>query len=190
MSRKQSNLTKNWLRRDKRVALLLRDDRRCVYCTAGYAQGVLTADHIAERAGAEPNNGWSNLVTSCMLCNSTKRHDGIEALAQRRQLDLTGIRARIQNQRRRGLKQRRKQAQGLLLTPMAPWLLWAQHAYAPGGPMPTPTLLPLPLDRIPCDHRGGHVGPCNTCMDAYIDSLPDFYGLFLPRIDPDAEEIF
>jgi len=66
--------TKNWIRRDKRLAIYLRDGFECVYCGAkAESPGVmLSLDHLICRSAGGGNNA-SNLITACMHCNSTRR---------------------------------------------------------------------------------------------------------------------
>lgn len=96
----------NWIRRERRLALYLRDEGRCVYCGEGSVGAILasgkswawpqdwgpvpavrfspwlTLDHItARRRGGDNSDG--NLVTACHRCNSTRRGDSLEALASR-----------------------------------------------------------------------------------------------------------
>lgn len=62
----------NWIRREKRLALYLRDGLACVYCGASVEDEVrLTLDHLVPvSAGGE--NSASNLVTCCFHCNSAR----------------------------------------------------------------------------------------------------------------------
>lgn len=66
--------TKNWIRRDKRLAIYLRDGFACAYCNAkAESPGVmLSLDHLICRSAGGGNNA-SNLITACMKCNSTRR---------------------------------------------------------------------------------------------------------------------
>lgn len=72
MARKR-NQGSNWIRRDKRLAIYLRDDCRCAYCGRGVEMGaLLTLDHLrAVELGGR--NTADNLVTSCRSCNSSKQ---------------------------------------------------------------------------------------------------------------------
>lgn len=64
----------NWIRRDKRLAIYLRDGMSCVWCGAGVEDGVsLTLDHLEPRSHGGTNES-TNLVTACLSCNS-KRQD-------------------------------------------------------------------------------------------------------------------
>lgn len=67
----------SWLRKDKRQALLIRDDFKCVYCDLekweSEARGQrLGIDHLTPsfRGGS---NRYTNLVTCCHWCNSRKK---------------------------------------------------------------------------------------------------------------------
>jgi len=62
----------NWIRREKRLAIYLRDGMACCYCGEGVENGAqLTLDHLtpASRGGS---NAASNLVTACKRCNSAR----------------------------------------------------------------------------------------------------------------------
>jgi hypothetical protein len=63
----------NWIRKDKRLAIYMRDGCACVYCGIGLEAGAeLTLDHVlaCELGGT---NHQSNLVTACINCNSAKQ---------------------------------------------------------------------------------------------------------------------
>lgn len=62
-----------WCRKDKRLAVYLRDGASCVYCGRDASTGaVLSLDHVvAHNKGG--SNHESNLVTSCKSCNSSKQ---------------------------------------------------------------------------------------------------------------------
>ena len=64
----------NWIRRERRIALYLRDRFSCVYCRRSkVADGVtLTLDHViaCDHGGT---NASTNLVTACLSCNSAKQ---------------------------------------------------------------------------------------------------------------------
>lgn len=58
----------NWIRKERRVAIYMRDGSRCVYCGS---RRRLTLDHVKPRAmGGTSRNG--NLVTCCNACNTSK----------------------------------------------------------------------------------------------------------------------
>ena len=60
----------NWIRKEKRLAIYLRDGVACVYCGKGIeTKGCqLTLDHLV----INNNNSPENLVTCCSQCNSTR----------------------------------------------------------------------------------------------------------------------
>ena len=72
---KKPNIANNggkWITPARRRAIYVRDDLRCVYCTAGIEDGVVfTLDHLLpqELGGSNTTN---NLVTCCKACNSQK----------------------------------------------------------------------------------------------------------------------
>ncbi len=61
----------NWIRRERRYALYLRDGHRCLWCGGTRS---LTLDHLFPRQGGRGDNRNENLVTSCLSCNSSRRH--------------------------------------------------------------------------------------------------------------------
>jgi 5-methylcytosine-specific restriction endonuclease McrA len=62
----------NWIRKNRRKAIYLRDDLKCVYCGKGIEDGIVfTLDHlISQEYGGDHSS--SNLVTCCKSCNSVK----------------------------------------------------------------------------------------------------------------------
>ena len=55
-----------WIRKEKRLAIYLRDGLACVYCGKGVEEGItLTLDHLDLADG----NVAENLVTACSECN-------------------------------------------------------------------------------------------------------------------------
>lgn len=65
--------TKNWIRKDKRLAIYLRDGMACAYCGAkAEDRGVmLSLDHLVCRTHGG-GNGEGNLITACHACNSQR----------------------------------------------------------------------------------------------------------------------
>jgi hypothetical protein len=75
--------TKNWIRKDKRLAIYLRDGMACAYCGAGMEMGaMLTLDHLicVSHGGS---NGENNLITCCHTCNSTRGAMKLDAWLQK-----------------------------------------------------------------------------------------------------------
>jgi len=96
----------SWIRRERRLAIYLRDGGKCVYCGTG--PGVtrllvcgrllpqpsrgenapvrltpsLSLDHVRTRH-ADGGNESGNLVAACRRCNSTRRGESIAVLARR-----------------------------------------------------------------------------------------------------------
>jgi len=71
-----------WLRRERRLALYSRDGLACCYCGHGVEDGaVLTLDHLRpySKGGSHAN---SNLVTSCLRCNSARGTRSVAAFAR------------------------------------------------------------------------------------------------------------
>lgn len=66
----------NWIRREKRLAIYLRDGLACAYCGEGIEDGAkLTLDHITPHCDGGSNEP-SNLVTACHRCNSARGNRG------------------------------------------------------------------------------------------------------------------
>lgn len=68
----------NWIRKEKRLAIYLRDGLACVYCGFEIESGAeLTLDHLIPRshfhaANKPVDNSEKNLVTCCKKCNSSR----------------------------------------------------------------------------------------------------------------------
>lgn len=66
----------NWIRREKRLAIYLRDDFRCVYCGKSLKNvrkpKYRTLDHVIPVINGKPDNTADNLVTCCKACNDSK----------------------------------------------------------------------------------------------------------------------
>ena len=61
-----------WIRREKRLAIYLRDGLACAYCGVGIEDGaILTLDHLTPNAKGG-SNASDNLVTCCHRCNSAR----------------------------------------------------------------------------------------------------------------------
>lgn len=73
MARKR-NQGSNWIRKNRRLAIYLRDGSACAYCGRDASMGaVLSLDHIVPcETLPKPDNSSGNLITSCRSCNSAK----------------------------------------------------------------------------------------------------------------------
>lgn len=74
MAGRKAGQGSNWIRKDKRWAIYMRDGCACIYCEVGADQmeGPMTLDHLlACELGGQ--NTAANLVTCCVSCNSSKR---------------------------------------------------------------------------------------------------------------------
>lgn len=70
--RKEKCQGMNWIRKEKRLAIYLRDGMACCYCDRGIEDEVrLTLDHVTPYIKGGSNDE-SNLVTSCHQCNSSR----------------------------------------------------------------------------------------------------------------------
>jgi 5-methylcytosine-specific restriction endonuclease McrA len=75
----------NWLRKDKRLAIYMRDDWRCVYCDRSLKRvnpRQRTLDHIIPVAMGGSNNE-TNLITCCKKCNDRKQDRHIQDFCKR-----------------------------------------------------------------------------------------------------------
>lgn len=68
----------NWIRKEKRLAIYLRDGMACCYCGASVEEGTqLTLDHLRCHVNGGGND-TTNLVTACFRCNSAKTASDVE----------------------------------------------------------------------------------------------------------------
>jgi hypothetical protein len=62
----------NWIRKEKRLAIYLRDGLGCSYCGQGLEDEIkLTLDHLIPHSHGGKNDA-KNLVTCCQHCNSSR----------------------------------------------------------------------------------------------------------------------
>ena len=63
-----------WIRRSTRLAVYLRDDFTCLYCSRylGDSPQLLTLDHVLPISKEGRYNDVRNLATSCRNCNNLK----------------------------------------------------------------------------------------------------------------------
>ncbi len=72
----------NWIRKDLRLAIYLRDNMTCVFCLTHADNTTLTLDHVVGRADGGSNKP-ANLVTACRSCNSTRQDLNVDTFAAR-----------------------------------------------------------------------------------------------------------
>ena len=72
----------NWIRKDLRLAIYLRDNMTCVFCKTHADNTTLTLDHVVSRSEGG-SNGTPNLVTACRSCNSSRQDMPIADFAAR-----------------------------------------------------------------------------------------------------------
>ena len=71
----------NWIRKEKRLAIYLRDGLACCYCGQSIEDGAkLTLDHLKPYSKGGSNDA-TNLVTCCALCNSKRGNRTVKAFA-------------------------------------------------------------------------------------------------------------
>jgi hypothetical protein len=72
----------NWIRSKKRLAIYARDGFACCWCGARVEDGVkLTLDHCVPYSKGGGNHE-TNLVTSCLSCNSSRGKRSLRAFAR------------------------------------------------------------------------------------------------------------
>jgi 5-methylcytosine-specific restriction endonuclease McrA len=94
MSRKAHWQGMNWLRKDKRIAIYMRDKWQCVYCNS---HDTLSLDHI-QPVSKGGSNHETNLITACLACNSARGNIPLCAFTNK------GVRQYIHKQKRKKLK--------------------------------------------------------------------------------------
>lgn len=63
----------NWIRKDLRLAIMLRDGMACMWCGQAYEDSVtMTLDHVKPHSQGGTNKA-SNLVCACHRCNSVRQ---------------------------------------------------------------------------------------------------------------------
>lgn len=64
-----------WIRKDKRLAIYVRDGFSCAYCGRDLRQAPpaeINLDHLLPRSAGGTNEA-TNLITSCKSCNSSRQ---------------------------------------------------------------------------------------------------------------------
>jgi 5-methylcytosine-specific restriction endonuclease McrA len=98
------------IRKDKRLAIYLRDGFCCVYCLAdlhGAAPMDITLDHIKAHVDGGSNHE-SNLITACRACNCSRQDMPISRFAG------PETRKHIRRNTRRSLRRYRTMAKALI----------------------------------------------------------------------------
>jgi len=99
-----------WIRRDKRLAIYLRDRFQCIYCLRdlhGAEPFDVTLDHIVCQSDGGSNEA-SNLVTACRHCNCSRQDKPLERFAGPETVD------HVRRNLARPLKPYRKLAKAIL----------------------------------------------------------------------------
>ena len=99
-----------WLRREKRLAIYLRDDFSCLYCGQKlFLQlDMLTLDHLKPRI-KDGHNGEHNLVTACKVCNNSRGDKSWRKFAND-----NDVISKINRHRRRSIKKRKEVARCII----------------------------------------------------------------------------
>lgn len=72
----------NWIRKEKRLAIYLRDNMSCIYCRKCAEDGAeLSLDHLKCRSNGGSNEA-DNLVCCCGACNRTRRDTPLKEWAK------------------------------------------------------------------------------------------------------------
>ena len=80
-SRKAKSQGMNWIRKERRLAIYLRDGLACCWCGATIENGArLTLDHVVPYADGGSSRSEC-LVTACLRCNSSRGRRSIESFA-------------------------------------------------------------------------------------------------------------
>lgn len=120
MSNRNNNAANvgNWIRRDKRLAIYLRDGQCCAWCGASVEdEGVeLTLDHLVpcELGG---DNSETNLVTACRSCNCARGALTVRqwlAWLRDHDVDTEGMARRVRVLRTRSLRKYRRIAKKII----------------------------------------------------------------------------
>ena len=107
---KNKNIANNggkWITPNRRRAIYIRDDLRCVYCDKGIEDGIVfTLDHLTSQDLGGTNES-RNLVTACKSCNSAKGKKSIRGFfswLRGKGIDTDKIKNRIRRNVNRKLK--------------------------------------------------------------------------------------
>ena len=108
----------NWIRKEKRLAIYLRDGLACPYCGDTVENGAkLSLDHLTPYSQGG-SNSETNLITCCCRCNSARQdrpvHDFVEKVAGYINEDAMIIMAYIEKQTKTPLKSFRKEAKEIM----------------------------------------------------------------------------
>jgi 5-methylcytosine-specific restriction endonuclease McrA len=75
--RSQHQPTGSWIRRERRLAIYLRDRFTCLYCLRdlhGASPQDVTLDHVVcQSSDGHPDHSTANLVTACRACNCARQ---------------------------------------------------------------------------------------------------------------------
>lgn len=72
MTARNATQGSKWIRREKRLAIYMRDGMACCYCGEGIEDGAeLSLDHLRCNARGGSNHE-TNLVTACKRCNTAR----------------------------------------------------------------------------------------------------------------------
>jgi len=81
--RTKKNQGMNWIQPAKRLAIYLRDGLACAYCGQALEDGCrLTLDHLIPHSLGGSNDA-GNLVTACLLCNSSRGARSVQQFAKK-----------------------------------------------------------------------------------------------------------
>ena len=107
----------SWIRRDKRLAIYLRDGQQCIWCGHSLEDGAeLTLDHLipCELGG---DNDEANLVTACRHCNCSRRDLTVRrwlVVLRDKGIDTNGLAEKVRRHTKRQLKRYRQLAKKII----------------------------------------------------------------------------
>lgn len=80
-NRREQNQGMNWIRKEKRLAIYLRDGLACVWCGLSVEKDAkLTLDHLTPYSNGGTHEE-RNLVTCCHRCNSSRGNRSVRMFA-------------------------------------------------------------------------------------------------------------
>jgi len=108
----------NWIRKDKRLSIYIRDGFACPYCGSTIEDGItLSLDHIIPYSHGGSNNE-GNLITCCGKCNSARQDrplgEFVEKAAGFYEFDAEKMMRYIEGQTQKKLAPFRKEAKEMI----------------------------------------------------------------------------
>jgi hypothetical protein len=95
IAEKNFNAIKFYDHKVGRLAIILRDGCRCIYCNGLCAPYALSLEHLSPRSKGGARNHPTNLVVACRSCNSARGNRPMGEFIDARGLDIFRIVADI-----------------------------------------------------------------------------------------------